>query len=312
VLTTIEGRGTLPEDHPLAVGPNADMMLAGPLISSADVVLAVGTRFEENSPMAQGLAIPGRLLHLDVDPGVLNRVHRAEVAIAGDGRLGLEQLVELVGTKRFQGGLAARGREVRAAIEVETRDAMGPDYERLLDAMLAGLTRDAIVVKDVTIAAYLWGNRLIPVYAPRTSMRPTSMGIGPGLPLGIGAAVASGRTTVVLTGDGGLMLSVAELATAVQEHLPLVVCVLNDCGYGILRHVQDLAFGARHVGVDLVTPDFAALAQAAGMASARVSGTDGFEEAFARAVASREPWLIDVDIRGLVPMQLRPQRPSGR
>jgi acetolactate synthase-1/2/3 large subunit len=188
---------------------------------------------------------------------------------------------------------------------------MGPDYERLLDAMLAGIPPDALVVKDVTIAAYLWGNRLLPVLTPRTAMRPTSMGIGPGLPLGIGAATASGRTTIVLTGDGGLMLSVAELATAAQEQLPLVVCVLNDGGYGILRHVQDLAFGGRHVGVDLVTPDFAALAQAAGMHSVRVSGTDGFEEAFAAAVATKKPWLIDVDIRAMVPMQLRPQRPRS-
>src|SRR5690606_34504620 len=98
-----------------------------------------------------------------------------------------------------------------------------------------------VVAKDATVAAYVWANRLLPVYEPRTSMRPASMAIGPGVPLAVGAAVGSGRPTVVIQGDGGLMLSLGELASAVQQRLPLVVCVFNDRGYGILRFIQDLA-----------------------------------------------------------------------
>ena len=112
----------------------------------------------------------------------------------------------------------------------------------------------------------MWANRTLPVYEPRTSLRPVSMAIGPGLPLAIGACLGSGRRTLLVQGDGGLMLSVGELATAVQQDLPLITCVFNDRGYGILRFIQDLTLGGRRSAVDLVTPDFA---------GARAVGRDG-------------------------------------
>ena len=146
---------------------------------------------------------------------------------------------------------------------------MGPDHEKMVEIVRGALPRDAVVVKDATISSYVWANRTLPVYEPRTSMRPVSMAIGPGLPLAIGACIGSGRRTLVVHGDGGLMLSVGELATAVQQELPLITCVFNDRGYGILRFIQDLTLGGRRSAVDLVTPDFA---------GARSVGRDGGRE----------------------------------
>ena len=136
----------------------------------------------------------------------------------------------------------------------------------------------------------------MPVREPRTSMRTTSTAIGPGLPLGIGAALKTGKPTIVIHGDGGIMLTIAELATAAELGVPLVVCLFNDRGYGILRYMQDMAFGGRRTGVDLATPDFVALARALGVSAARVDRSDVFQEALVEALRSGTPWLLDIDL----------------
>ena len=310
VLTSIEGRGSIPEDHPLAVGPNTDLGATDELIAAADVVLAVGTRFRQDNTVHSALTIPGKLLHVDIDQGVLGRVHAPAVGVVADAKEALAALLDAAG----HGAPApdewrAQAAAVRARIDGEIRQQIGPDHARMLDCIRRELPRDGVVVKDVTIAAYLWGNRLLATYEPGTAIRPTSMAIGPGLPLAIGAAVGTGRPTVVIHGDGGIMLTIGELASAVQQRVPLVVVVLNDGGYGILRYIQDAALGGRRTGVDLATPDFAALARSMGMAGERVEDAARFEELFAKAVASGEPWLLDVDITKMAPLTIVPQKP---
>ena len=310
VITTIEGRGAIPEDHPLCLGPNSDTGPMAPVIDDADVVFAVGTRFQMANTMHQSLVIRGRLVHLDADRGVIGRTHRPEVALVADAKLGLQALLTEAGDGEpaVDAAYVERARAARGAVEDECRQAIGPDFERIAKAIRSALPRDGIVVKDATIAAYVWANRVLPVYEPRTSIRSTSMAIGPGLPLAIGAALGSGRPTVVIQGDGGFMLSLGELATAVEQRLPLVVCVFNDGGYGILRWMQDRMLEGRRTGVDLVTPDFAALARSLGMNAAAVSSADEFDERFSQAVASGEPWLLDIELGSLHPMEIRPQR----
>jgi acetolactate synthase I/II/III large subunit len=313
VLTSVEGRGAIAEDHPLALGPHGDLSVLDPVIAEADVVFAVGTHFQLGSNVAKGLSIPGRLIHLDADPGVIDRFHPVDVAVVGDARLGLTAVLDaLPAGSGADAAFVDRAREARAMAEAETREAMGPDHEKMAEIIRTALPRDAVVVKDATIASYVWANRTLAVYEPRTSLRPVSMAIGPGLPLAIGACIGTGRRTVVVHGDGGLMLSVGELATAVQQHLPLITCVFNDQGYGILRFIQDLTLSGRRSAVDLVTPDFAALAKSVGMAGESVATVDGFAAAISRAVERDGPTLIDVDITQMAPMTIRPQRPSNR
>jgi acetolactate synthase-1/2/3 large subunit len=312
VLTSVEGRGAIAEDHPLAIGPNADVSVLDPVIAEADVVFAVGTHFQLANNVVKGLSIPGRLIHLDADPGVIDRFHPVDVAMVGDARLGIQAVLDALSSGGADEAFVDRAREARAAAEAETRDAMGPDHEKMAEIIRAALPRDAVVVKDATVATYVWANRTLPVYEPRTSLRPVSLAIGPGLPLAIGACLGSGRRTLLVQGDGGLMLSVGELATAVQQDLPLITCVFNDRGYGILRFVQDLTFGGRRSAVDLVTPDFAALAESVGMTGERVATVDAFAAAIGRAVERNGPTLVDVDITEMAPMTIRPQRSSNR
>lgn len=314
VVTTVNGRGAIPEDHPLALGPNTDQGAMDPVIAGADVVLAVGTRFQQDNRVHAALTVPGELIHLDVDPAVIGRVHRTRHPLRGDAALGLVALREALGevVGRPEDGWVETTRAVRQQIEEVGRDAMGPDHARVVDCIRAHLPREGIVVKDATVAAIVWAHRHLAVFEPRTSLRPTAMGIGPAVPLAVGAAVGTGRPTVVIQGDGGLMLSLGELAVAAEQHLPVVVCVFNDRGYGILRWIQDRMMGGRRSGVDLVTPDLAALAASMGLRSATISSIEEFEQRFPEAVTSGAPWLLDIDLSTLAEMQIVPQTPSTR
>jgi acetolactate synthase-1/2/3 large subunit len=315
VLTSTEGRGAIAEDHPLALGPNTDLVTMDQFFADADVVLAVGTRFQQATPVQRALRIDGLLVHLDADAAVIGRVHRPRVSVVGDARAGLAGLLALLAGGEVgpvDADWAARGGAARRRVLDEARTAMGPDWATVLDGLSAVVPHDAVVVKDTTMFTTLFANRCLPVYEPRTSMRPASLAIGPGLPLAIGAAVGTGRPVVALHGDGGIMLTVGELATAVEQRLPLVVCVFNDGGYGILRYMQQVAFGGRFSGVDLVTPDFVGLARAVGMDATPVKTPDQFEGALREAVAAARPWLVEVDVSAMAPMTITPQRPSTR
>ncbi len=302
VLTTIHGRGAIPEDHDLCLGATIGHTVVADLVAEADVVLAVGTRFASGDTKQWSQAIPGKLVHIDADPGVIGRNYTPAVAIVGDAKLALDGLLERTERSAADPDFAIRARSARDHARAQNRKLIGPDYESIMDAIRAELPRDANIVRDATVPAYLWGDRLLPVYEPRTSMHPTSAAIGPGLPLAIGAAIGSGRKTVLIAGDGGFMLSLAELATAVQYDVPLCVCLFNDGGYGVLRALQAGQFEGRTTGVDLATPDFAAIANAMGMHGQAVTGVEEFKEAFSKAVSSGGPSLLDIDMDSLHPM----------
>ena len=315
VLTSVEGRGSIPEDHPLALGANGDVARLDGVIAAADVVLAVGTRFQLGSNLLMGLSIPGALIHLDADPGSIDRFHPVDLGIRGDAGLGLEALLAALARTRDHGRRPGvrRGRaEARRGVDADGEAAMGADMRRVMATIRRSIARDDIVVKDSTVPAIVWANRHLEVYEPRTSLRPVSAAIGPALPLAIGASLATGRRTVVIQGDGGFMLNLGELATAVQEGVPVITCVFNDRGYGILRFLQDMMFEGRRTAVDLHTPDFAMLAQSMAMPSWSAASAEEFEKAFAAAVETAGPSLIDVDITGFEPMRIVPQSPSTR
>ena len=141
--------------------------------------------------------------------------------------------------------------EVRDGVRASLRGRIGADYAAIMDLMRAGLPDDGNVVRDTTVPAYNFGNQLLPILRPRTSMSPTSGAIGPGLPMAIGAAIGSGRRTLVIHGDGGFMFHATELATAAQYRVPVIVCVFNDRGYGVLRGLQANRFEGRINETDL-------------------------------------------------------------
>jgi acetolactate synthase-1/2/3 large subunit len=304
VVMTVEGRGGIADDSPLSLGATTEFEDMAEVLGQADVVLALGTRFRAAATRHGALSLPGRLVHVDVDASVFGRVYRPEVAMAADLLLTVTALTSLLDEHSGTRPYAQLARDTSREVAERELARIGPDHLQIMETIRALLPRDGNLVRDSTVPAYLWADRLLPVLTPGTSIRPVSVAIGPGLPLAIGAAVGTGRPTVLVQGDGGLMLSLGELATVAQYGVPIVVCVFNDHGYGVLRAIEENHFSGRQFGVDLATPDFVALAAAMGVPSAAVDSADSFRSAFGAALDRGGPTLLEIDMRALSPMKL--------
>ena len=311
-LLSANGRGALADDHPLCLGALLYHPETQALQEEADVVLAVGTRLQVGPEARNYVALGGKLIHIDADAGVIGRVHQPAVALVADAAAGLAALsaalADTGSASAARAEWAARAAAARRTVQARLRATIGPDHAAIMDLIRARAPRNALLVRDSTVPAYLWANQLLPVLAPRTSLHPTGGAIGPGLPLAIGAAVATGRRTVLIAGDGGFMLHAGELATAVQYRLPITICLFNDRGYGILRRVQAARFAGRTFAVDLETPDFPALARSMGAAAHSVGSVEQFAAAFDAALAEPGPVLLDIDLNALHPMGEYPPR----
>ena len=306
VLLSANGRGALADGHPLCLGALLYHPEIQALQEEADVVLAVGTRMQVGPDARNYVPLRGKLIHIDADAGVIGRVHQPAVALVADAAAGLAALSAALADSGHAAGArsewTAQAAAARRTVQARLRATIGPDHAAIMDLIRAGASCDAIMVRDATVPAYLWGNQLLPVLAPRTSLHPTSGAIGPGLPLAFGAAIGTGRRTVLIAGDGGFMLHAGELAAAVQYRLPITICLFNDRGYGILRRIQAARFAGRTFAVDLKTPDFPALARSMGAAAHAVGSVDQFATAFNAALAERGPVLLDIDLNALHPL----------
>lgn len=302
VFTTTNGRGAISEQHPLCGG--TFLMASRAAIAEADLVIAIGTRFQGGNTGNFSLELPGELLHIDADPHMIGLNYAPDVAVIGDARVALEAILDAMNAEPGDKDFLAGVQQAVATARQGVRERMGPDFERIMETIRDKLPPGGNIVRDATVPSYVWGNTLIPILAPRTSHHSTSAAIGPGLPLAIGTSLGSGQKSVVIQGDGGFMLNLSELATAVQYQVPVVVCLFNDGGYGVLRRIQAMRFEGRTTGVDLATPDFVKVAEGIGLEGIAVSGADGFDEAFDAAMKASGPVLLDIDMSSLEPMRM--------
>lgn len=303
VVSTVNGRGVMPHDHPLYVGCQTQHPPVNELFAEADLILAIGTRFQALACQFWQQRMPKTLIHLDADAGVIGRNYPAQVAIVSDAKTGVQDLLERLPQADTDADFIALAQRVREALTAKVCDLIGSDHQRIVKTIEALLPADCPFVADATITANTWGNFLLAVRAPRAGHYVTSLAIGPALPIGIGAAIGSGRKTLVIHGDGGVMLNIAEIATAVQAQAPVVLCVFNDRSYGVLRELQKVGTG-REFAVDLHTPDFVALAAAMGMPGRKAASCDDFEHALQAALDTEGPYLIEVDLTQLEPIRM--------
>ena len=303
VTTTIEGRGSIPEDHELSLGFRTDRVVGMEIFEEADAVFAVGTRFQNYATRVWSLPMPENLIHVDVDPGVIGRNYPAAVAIVGDAKLALQGMLDRIEGGNIDEQFVDRCRKIKAADEQAVNEEIGPDHSQIVSIIRRLLPDECPVVRDSTVPNYTWGNRLLQIVRSRTSIRPAAVAIGPGLPLAMGAAIGSGVHALLVQGDGGLQLSIGELSACAEHQIPVVVLVFNDSGYNILRIIQDYVLGHKH-GTELPRVDFVAVAQGMGVDAERVQGVDQFEPALERALGRSGPTLLDIDMDFLAPIQL--------
>ena len=306
VMLTYSAHGLLPPGHPCLIDAPPHVPEVGALWDEADLVVAVGSDFD--SMMTQGWTMPQppHLLALNVDARDAAKNYRPDLVLEADAAVAATALAKRLPER---GGLDSLGRRM-AALRSRVREdlaATDPEAAAFLAAVEAALPDDAILVCDMCIPGY-WLGGFHRTPAPRKLSYPLGWGtLGCGFPQGLGAALAGQGPAVSISGDGGFLYACGDLATARQEGIPLTAVVVDDGGYGMLRFDQDRR-GDPHEGVDLVTPDFAALAASFGI---RADTVDGLGEHFALAlrghVAIQEPTLLVVNARLGPPPNVSPR-----
>jgi thiamine pyrophosphate-dependent acetolactate synthase large subunit-like protein len=294
VVTTYLGRGLLAPEHPCAVPGPPQLPAVGALWDEADLVVAIGSDFDGMMTQNWAMPAPPRLLALNVDPADAAKNYAPDVTLVGDASALSAALAERLPPRtdltELEKRLAGLAQRVRQAVLDDD-----PQAARLLEIMRAVLPDDAVVVADMCIPGY-WLGGFYPVPAPRKLAYPVGWGtLGFAFPASLGAALAGAGRAVCVCGDGGFLFACGELATAVQERLPVTIVIVDDGGYGMLRFDQARA-GDPPFGVDLQTPDFVALAQAFDVPASRVEGfSDAFATGLANALAIDGPVVIVVD-----------------
>ena len=261
----ILGRGLLPPDHPWPVAGPVHAPEVGALWDEADLVIAIGTDFDGMMTQNWLMPQPPRLVCVNVDPDDAAKNYAADVTLVGDAREVTQRLAAAVATREAAEVTLARLEQVRAGVAASVL-ADDADAAALSgrDGPRAARTTPWWWPTCASPGYWLAGYRRVP--RPRALAYPMGWGtLGFAFPASLGAALAGAGPTVCVCGDGGFLFACGELATVVEAQIPLTVVLVDDGGYGMLRFDQELA-GDEPFGVDLVGPDFAALARSFGVA----------------------------------------------
>ncbi|WP_206954452.1 thiamine pyrophosphate-binding protein [Trinickia acidisoli] len=300
VVTSVQGRGVLPEDHPATLGAFNVHPAVERFYTTCDAMLVVGSRLRGNETLKYKLALPQPLYRIDADALADNRGYRNDLFVHGDAAAVLDALATcLEGKLEVDPSFAADLAAARETAVADTAKGLGP-YRRLVEALQRAVGRDYNWVRDVTISNSTWGNRMLKIFSPRAGVHALGGGIGQGMQMAIGAALAgSAAKTVCLVGDGGLMVNVGELATAVQEKANVMIVLMNDQCYGVIRNIQDAQYGGRRYYVDLHQPDFAQFCASLGLKHYRLSSLDEAEAVIGEGIAHAGPVLVEVDMQAV-------------
>jgi thiamine pyrophosphate-dependent acetolactate synthase large subunit-like protein len=291
VILTYSARGLLPPDHPCLVDAPPHVPEVGALWDEADVVVAIGSDLDGMMTQGWKQPQPPHLVAVNVDAADASKNYLPDVVLEGDAAATTAALAKRLEERGGFDALARRLRELRAAVREELAGT-DPEATTFLAAIEGALPEDAIVVCDMCIPGY-WLGGFHRTRAPRKLSYPLGWGtLGCAFPQALGAALAGAGPAISVSGDGGFLYACGELAAAKQERIPLTAVIVDDGGYGMLRYDQELR-GDPHEGVDLATPDFAALAASFGI---RGDTVDGLGEHFAVAlkghVALQEPTVL--------------------
>ena len=311
VATTVNGKGVVDEAHPLSVGASIRLRALQKAAADSDALLVIGSELGD-SDLWGGTITGQTVIRCDVDPAQLDKNCRADHVLLGDANaIATDLLSALADTGPADGAAsvagsalpsagqagAERATDLRQACRAEAAIDAGP-YAEIAAAMRAALPADAVLAGDSSQATYFGAVHFFDVPAARRfCYTPGFATLGYGVPAGLGAAIARpGSPSAVLIGDGALMFSVQELATLVEQRLPVPIVVVDNGGYREIRD-QEAARGIAPIGVDLHVPDLAALAVAMGGRGVRTTSSADLPDLISDALGAECPTLVHFDIR---------------
>jgi 5-guanidino-2-oxopentanoate decarboxylase len=296
VLSTNAGKGILPESHPLSLGASIVRQPSQEALADADVVLLVGSEVSAGDSFLPALDIPGDIIRIDIDPAELTSMYAAAVPIQADARAALLALSTALDSRqvtaqRPQGELRARdicAQNVATMSDVETLHA------HVWKTLRSVLPVDAIVMGDASQLVYS-GSFAMPMDMERCwYYSGTYCSLGVALPMAIGAKIGAPRRPVIaVAGDGGIMFTINELATAVEERLALPVIVWNN---DALKEIVDQMDRQQipRIGVEPRSPDFMRLAEGFGCHAVRAASTTHLAQSVRDALLADRPTVIEI------------------
>ncbi|MGA2291051.1 thiamine pyrophosphate-dependent enzyme [Bradyrhizobium sp.] len=293
VVAFRSGRGIVSNAHELGL----TMAAAYRLWPQTDLMIGIGTRLELPT-MSRWPYRPDGLksVRIDIDPSEMRRL-TPDAAVIADAKAGTSELLAAV-RRKGHGRTHGRRAEIRAATATALQQIQQVQPQMAyLNILREVLPPEAIVTDELSQVGFAsWYG--FPIFKPRTFITSGYQGtLGSGFPTALGAKVAHpDRPVVAITGDGGFMFGVQELATAVQFNIGVVTLVFNNNAYGNVRRDQRERFDGRVVASDLVNPDFVKLAESFGVAASRVTSPATFRPALEKALAHGGPSLIAIEV----------------
>lgn len=315
VVTTIMGKGAIPTGHPLYVG-NSGMhgkYAANMAVSKCDVLFSIGTRFNDRiTGDLNEFAPKAKIVHIDVDTAAISRNVVVDVPIVSDANLALEKLLEWAESKdtaAWQAQIA--GWDEKNPLEMRRDHGMTP---QMIFEHVNRTFGEAVYVTDVG-QHQMWATQYLELDSWHQLITSGGLGtMGFGLPAAIGAKIGNpDKEVVCFSGDGGLQMNIQEMATAVVQEAPVIICVFNNYYLGMVRQMQQLFYGKRYEATCLrrrkgcpanckgpnascppYTPDFIALAKSYGAHGIRVEREEDIQAALDEARTYKEaPTIIE-------------------
>ena len=328
IVTSLMGIGIVNSRHPLNLGMIGmhGSIAANKALTACDLLVGLGVRFDDRATGETSRFAPGaKIAHVDIDPTSIGRNMRVDIPLVGDLDLVLKDLSPLLGPtdlsawidevegyKRFAHDFEAK---VAARLAKPANGAELPSPKAVLD-VVNEVFPDAVITTEVG-QNQMWAAQFLPFSRPRRWLTSGGLGtMGYGFPAALGAQAGKpDDAVVVIAGDGSFQMNIQELATCVQENLPVIVVVMNNGYLGMVRQWQELFYDHRYSSTCLQTragcpkgcsvpgpqcppysPDFAGIAKAYGAAGFTTTTLSEFRDAVLAARASRRPTVIDCRI----------------
>ena len=297
VVTSTQAKGVVDEDHKMCLGAFNAVPKVENFYSTIDLMIVVGSRLRGHETRDMSLKLPKNLVQIDIDPDAKDRTYKTPFFHLGDAKQVLTELLN-----RLSDYPSPKQEWLE---EVNTlKDSVLDEYKSFLgvykdfpEIVRECLPKGGRWIRDVTISNSTWGNRMMPLFDAAENIYPVGAGIGPGMALAIGASMAKDDVkSIAMCGDGGFMLNLPDLWTAVEVNSNVVFMVMNDKGYGVIKHIQDSLYGGRKNFADLTVPNFLELAKTVKMKYILVSSSSEFKEKLKNAFNLPGPVLLEIDV----------------
>ncbi|MHA1754183.1 MAG: biosynthetic-type acetolactate synthase large subunit [Candidatus Odinarchaeia archaeon] len=305
VTTTLMGKGIISEFHPLSLGMIGmhGTKVANYAIMESDCLIGVGVRFDDRAVGDEKNFAPfAKIIHIDIDPSEIDKNIKSDVAIIGDAKEVLKALIfylQTSGIKKENSAWMERIEYLQREFPLPKPTESNPIKPPLIIKKLMNLIKEDDIITTEVGQCEMWAALYYKPRKPRTLIMSGGQGtMGFGLPAAIGAKAAKPDKNVIdIAGDGSFLMVCHEIATAVENNIPIIAAIIDNRYLGMVRQWQELFFNKRYSHTYLgEKTDFVKLAEAFGAKGIRVSKSSEIEDAFIEALKSNEVYVIDFEV----------------